>query len=165
MKSFVLFISFTCNILLSNAQTSTDTNTVKWRYGGFFSLGLAQGGTRNWSPGGDRFSLALNGFLSIAANREYKKWNWDNLAELNYGVVNTNSTGIIKNDDKIDLNSRLSFNINSRQKEHWRLGGHVNFRTQFADGFDYDNTPKKRISAFSGSCNICFFARLRILLF
>ena len=118
----------------------------KWSYGGNVSVALSQGGTRNWAPGGDRFTLAGNGFLNVYANHAKKKGHWDNMLEANYGMMNSASQGIIKNDDKLDLNTRWSREISKNKK--FRLGAHGNFRTQFVDGFDFDGPVKKRISAF-----------------
>lgn len=119
-----------------------------WKKGGSFSLALAQGGSRNWAPGGDRFSLAVNSFLTLYANKTINRRHWDNSVEATYGLVNTTLAGVIKNDDKLDILSRWSYELGKQEVRKWRLSVLANIRTQLTDGFDYDEAERRRISAF-----------------
>ena len=146
----VLFTSIFVN------ASSQNKNLTRWDKSGMASLTLAQGGTRNWAPGGDRFTLAINGFVTLYANRSKGKHHFDNTFEANYGLVNTRVAGVIKNDDKLDLNSRCTYELGKSDSKKWRIGTHSNFRTQFADGYDYDGTNRKRISAFLAPAILVF---------
>jgi hypothetical protein len=141
--------------ILINASAQ-NKDSIRWDKSGMISLTLAQGGTRNWAPGGDRFTLAVNGFITLQANRTKGKHHSDNILEANYGLVNTQVAGVIKNDDKLDFNSRLTYELGKADIKKWRIGTHTNFRTQFADGYDYDGTERKRISAFLAPAILLF---------
>jgi hypothetical protein len=121
---------------------------ASWKRGGIVSLTLSQGGTRNWAPGGDRFTLAANGFLHLYANHTKKRCHWDNSIDVNYGLLNSRTQGIIKNDDKLDFISRWSHELGKGEVHRFRYGALLNFRTQMQDGYDYDGDEVKRISAF-----------------
>ena len=149
--------------VFSQENTSSKNRAATWEKGGTFSATLSQGGTRNWAPGGDRFTLATNGFLYLYANRTRNKWTWKNSIEANYGLINTNSTGIIKNDDKLELLSQLSYSLGNNTNSNWRIAGLLNFRTQFADGYDYDSSVKKKNFCIFSSRNLCPFSGRSIL--
>jgi hypothetical protein len=122
-----------------------------WTKGGMISLTLSQGGTRNWAPGGERFSLASNGFLNLYANHTKGKWQFNTSLDANYGLMNTESWGGIKNDDKLEILNKWNIPIAKPSKKginRYRLGLTTNFRTQFADGYDYDGEQRKRVSSF-----------------
>ncbi len=153
MRKLLLTVLSACVCFGISAQTSTPAKSKKvktatWKRGGVVSLTLSQGGTRNWAPGGDRFTLASNGFLNLYANHTKGRMHWDNMLDVNYGLLNSNSQGIIKNDDKLDLVSKLGWTIGNKETSRFSLGTWMNFRTQLADGFDYDGDLPKRISAF-----------------
>ena len=134
-------------------KKTTKKNTVKgtWKRGGMISLAAAQGGTRNWAPGGERFTLSANGFLNLYANHTKGKCHWDNMMDANYGLLNTDKWGVVKNDDKLELLSKWGYEIakpNKKGVNRYRVGLTANFRTQFVDGYDYDGEQRKRISSF-----------------
>lgn len=68
-----------------------DTTNSLWRKGGLFSLNLSQGSLKNWSAGGDDFSLSINSFLNVFAFYKKDKYSWDNTLDLNFGYVKTTS--------------------------------------------------------------------------
>ena len=158
MRKLILTAIYTCICFGLWAQTiskevktkraKTVKQTSTWKRGGMVSLTLSQGGTRNWAPGGDRFTLAGNGFLNLYANNTRGRMHWNSMLDANYGLLNSSSQGIIKNDDKLDLVSRLGWTLGKRETSRFSLGAWMNFRTQFSDGFDYDGDLPKRISTF-----------------
>ncbi len=137
----------------SPSKLKTPAKRIKgsWQKGGIISLTLAQGGTRNWAPGGDRFSLAGNGFLNVYANHTKGKFQFNTIIDANYGLLLTEAWGAIKNDDKFEVLNKWNhpiFKANKKGITRFRVGLTTNFRTQFADGYDYDGDVRKRISAF-----------------
>jgi hypothetical protein len=124
---------------------AADPNKKGWQKGGLFSLNLAQGGSRNWAAGAEKFSFSTAAFLNLFANKQWGKHSWANSFDFSYAMVNTTSQGVRKTDDRIDLLSRYGYAL----KPKLDLSGLVNFRTQFTDGFNYDYRGKglqKRIS-------------------
>lgn len=130
----------------SNKAIKKDEDTTKslWRKGGLFSLNLAQGSLKNWSAGGDDFSLSINSFLNVFAFHKKNKYTWDNTLDLNFGYVKTTSLGARKNDDRIDLLSKYGYALQPKLS----LSGLFNFRTQVARGYNYDNNFNSLTSAF-----------------
>jgi hypothetical protein len=61
---------------------------------------------------------------------------WNNNLQVGYGVIKQGSNKKWwKNDDKIQITSKIGHKIS----KHWYLSGLVDFRTQFADGYNYPN--------------------------
>ncbi len=121
-----------------------DTTKRLWRTGGLFSLNIAQGSLSNWSAGGDNFSLSINSFLNAFAFYKKEKYSWDNTLDVNFGYVKTTSLGARKNDDRIDLLSKYGYAF----KPKLSLSGLFNFRTQMANGYNYNGNTKTLTSAF-----------------
>ncbi len=130
------------------AKTAKAAVKGTWQKGGMLNVAITQGGTRNWAPGGDRFTLAANGFFKAYANNTKGRNHWDNKVEANYGLQNTNKYGIVKNDDRFELFTKWSHEIGKGDKRKWSYGVLGNLRTQLFDGYDFDGVNKKRISSF-----------------
>lgn len=142
---FTLF-AFTLTLTLV-AQDNAGKATWKrgWKTGGLLSANIGQGGSRNWAAGSERFSLQGAAALNFWANREWRKNIWENTIDLSYAVVNTNTLGFRKTDDKIDLVSMFRHSI-TKKDNVVGIGAWFNMRTQFHDGYDHTQTPKQRIS-------------------
>ncbi|TAE17275.1 MAG: DUF3078 domain-containing protein [Bacteroidetes bacterium] len=130
-------------------KVKTVTPSV-WQKGGNISVALSQTGGQNWTPGADKFTLSANGLLYLYANQTKGRFHFDNWADINYGMQNSDAHGIIKNDDKLDVVSRWSREIGKKNdgKRYWRYSLHNNFRTQFTDGYMYSNGERTRVSGF-----------------
>lgn len=118
-----------------------------WKMGGNFSLNLGQGGSRNWAAGAEKFSFSLATYANLYANRTVGKWTWENTLDLGYALVNTTSLGVRKNDDKIDLFSKIGRDVG----HNLSISFVGNFRSQFTNGFDYNYLTKgykRRTSGF-----------------
>ena len=143
----MLFTAFAlCIFSTTFAQTTTDKKikNTKWKQGGIFSLVGAQSGTRNWTAAPEKFSLTGAANLYLFANKTWGKSTWDNNLELAYALTNTESNGIRKIDDKIDLFSRYGYFF----KDKLGVGIVGGFRTQFSNRYDYSEEPRKRLSGF-----------------
>ena len=115
-----------------------------WKKGGYLNLGLAQGGTSNWAAGGEKSSFSVNAHLNLYANLRSGKNRWTNNLDLFYAVIRTTSSGMRKNDDRIDYFTKYSYMF----KPKWGFGVVGTFRTQFTKGFDYSETPHRLTSDF-----------------
>jgi len=153
----VLFLSFMAMTFNSFAQDQTvkdlksdankeikkdklDSSKV-WNTGGIFNFNLGQGSQSNWAAGGDDFSFSLATYLGLHAFYKKGKYSWDNTLDLNYGVVNTTSAGTRKNDDRIDLLSKVGYALNPKLD----VAGLFNFHSQFAKGYQYNNDGSKTL--------------------
>lgn len=121
--------------------------TSKWERGLSLSFHVGQGGSRNWAPGAEKFSLWTDASLNVFANKKAGKFYWDNNLQLNYGVVNTHSGGVRKTDDKIDFTTKPGWSFFKKSG----VALLVNFRSQFYDGYNYNylnQDLKRKISSF-----------------
>jgi Protein of unknown function (DUF3078) len=137
MKKITLFTSLSFIINLSFSQSIDTAKTVKknWTKGGGFNIDFAQSSFTNWAAGGQN-AISISSLLNTFAN--YKKGNntWDNALILGYGMLQSGTTALRKNEDKIDLSSkygRYAF------YDHWYYSAILNFKSQFADGYNYPN--------------------------
>ncbi len=116
-----------------------------WKTGGLFSLNVGQGSQSNWAAGGDNFSFTLASYLGVYAFYKKDKISWDNTLDLNYGMVNTTTLGTRKNDDRIDMVSKVGYALNPKLS----VATLLNFHSQFSKGYDYSSsTSKKLLSNF-----------------
>ncbi len=132
------------DLALSSKENKDGKTKGAWTKGGLFSLNIAQGSSANWAAGAEKFSLSINGYMNLFANKKWGKNAWDNNLDLNYGLLNTTSQGVRKNNDLIDFRSKYSRQI----KKNLNFATLLNFRSQFADGYDYGVSPKRRISGW-----------------
>ena len=109
-----------------------------WKTGVSFSLSFAQGGSNNWAAGAEKFSVSLAAYASFFANKQFGKWEWNNTLDVGYALVNTTSQGVRKNDDKIDLFSKIGTSV-TRDMNFSIVG---NFRSQFTNGYNYNYLGK-----------------------
>lgn len=116
-----------------------------WTKGGIFTVNLSQGASKNWAAGAEQSSFSINSIVQAFAFYKKNKISWDNTFNGQYGIVNASSIGTRKNDDRIDVLSKLGYAID---KSKWSVTLLGNIRTQFTEGFDYSNTPAKRNSDF-----------------
>jgi Protein of unknown function (DUF3078) len=112
-----------------------DTSKKAWKKGGLFNLNFGQTSLSNWAAGGDKLSLNINSLLNLHAYYAKDRKSWDNSLDLAMGYVKTTSLGSRKSDDRIDLLSKYGYKLSNTGK--WYASALLNFRTQFAPGFNY----------------------------
>lgn len=131
-KSSYLFIALISFLLIfeTHAQDTTKHSTK----GGFISLNLNQVQLINWAAGGENsFSSTLIG--NAFANYKKDKHIWDNSIDIAYGLLKPGDLDWRKNEDRLEVNSKLGRQL----KEKLYLTFLLNFKSQFAKGFDYPN--------------------------
>jgi hypothetical protein len=106
-----------------------------WKLGGIVTVNAQQVSLTNWAAGGNS-SISLSGLINVFARYHKGKIVWDNNLQLGYGVIKQGSNKKWwKNDDKIQITSKLG----REAAKHWYYSALVDFRTQFADGYNYPN--------------------------
>jgi hypothetical protein len=125
--------------------TKDPNDTIKqtWKTGGIYNLTFNQAALSNWSAGGDNSAISLSTLLDIYAFYTDGRRSWDNTLTLAYGLTNTTSLGSRKTDDRIDLVSKYGYDVGKK----WYLSGLVNFRTQFAKGYNYPDVNTKVLTS------------------
>lgn len=109
-------------------------DTSYWAKSGKLTFLFNQSAFSNWVAGGDN-SLAgnLSGFYAF--NYKKDKWLWNNRIDVAYGLTkNDDSDFTKKTDDKLEINSIVGL----KAKGYWSYSAFLNFKTQFATGYDYD---------------------------
>lgn len=150
MKSYAIALLFSLYSFITFAQvTDSEKNlrtlpadtTEGWKKGGVFSLNLAQTSLTNWASGGQN-SFAVNGLLSTFANYKMGKTSWVNSLDMGYGLIKQGSVGYRKTDDKFDFLSKYGYEA----FKNFYYAGLLNFRTQMAPGYKYNDAGNEKIS-------------------
>lgn len=110
-----------------------------WKTGGVVTIGGQQVSLTNWAAGGQS-SISANGLLSLFATYIKGENTWSSNLDLAYGVVKQgNNKSWWKNDDRIQLTSK--YGRKAFRKVYY--SGLLDFRTQFAEGYNYPNDSVK----------------------
>jgi hypothetical protein len=129
-------------LLLSFGITQAQNDTI-WRNGGLFNFNFNQANFYQWA-GGNNNSLALNGLVSVFAKYKKGNWTWDNTGDFALGGIKQGEGGELrKSDDRIDINSKLGYDVGHKLFFSFLSG----FRTQFTEGFVFNKDGSRaRIS-------------------
>ncbi|MCO5286124.1 MAG: DUF3078 domain-containing protein [Chitinophagaceae bacterium] len=155
LKQYLLTTGFLLFTLASFGQDQTVTGLKKaanagkelpkndtaknWTTGGIFNINIGQGSQKNWAAGGDDFSFSLNSYFGLWARYKKDKISWDNSANFNYGILNTTSQKTRKNDDRIDLSSKVGYALSKKLNAAFL----ANFQSQFSKGYSYKSDGSK----------------------
>jgi hypothetical protein len=129
--SFALIILFTA--YQSVAQETADTTKI-WKIDGNTSINFSQVSLTNWAEGGDG-SFSGTFLFNINANKKKNKHYWDNNFALEYGLVKSESEGLKKSVDRINLSSKYGYELSKK----WFLSALYDYKTQMSDGYNYPN--------------------------
>jgi hypothetical protein len=131
-------------------DTSYKPNKNGWIRGAALNMTLNQIGNSNWiAAGSERFSLSVAGTLNAFANRKWGRKYWDNMLDINYGIMNTTSLGLRKINDRVEMYSKYGYRPKNWNKVSVSFFGQL--RTQLTSGYEYDymgTTDKRRNSGF-----------------
>ncbi len=122
-------------------------DTSYWAFPGVTGLNFSQTAFVNWAEGGQN-SIAGNAFIRLNANYKKKKLLWNNNLSAEYGMFYSAANQNFqwrKNTDKFSLTSNFGY----QATKHWYYAALVDFKTQFAKGYDYpDNSTRTYVSDF-----------------
>ena len=106
-----------------------------WTKRGTSSLLINQAAFDNWVSGGtNTVGVIFSG--DYEANLRKGKNMWDNRLILGYGIKKNKGTIEQKSEDVINLTTKYRHQIDS---SHWYFGAAANFKTQFTNGYEYDD--------------------------
>jgi len=129
----LLAVITTC-ALTAQIKVEEDTTVNGWKKGGFFSFSFNQVSLTNWAAGGESalsVTALASGFIKYRKNDTY----FETVLDAGYGFITTKSQSLRKNEDKLELNSKFG----KKAKGKFYYAGMMNFRTQFAPGFNFPN--------------------------
>jgi hypothetical protein len=125
------------------SKDPNDTTKMTWKTGGLISLTFNQAALSNWSAGGDKSALALNSLVNLYAFYVDGRRSWDNFLNMQYGIANTTSLGTRKTGDNFNVTSKYGYDLGKK----WYLTGLLDFRTQFAPGYNYPDANTKVLTS------------------
>ena len=117
-----------------------DTLPPKWWQGGVLQLTGSQVQLTDWAAGG---SSGVSGVANLNAFRNLRtgRTAWDNAIMLTYGLVAGYHRHAKKTDDRLELNMRIGRQLKEGGTHY--ASALVQFRTQFAEGYDPRNDTVK----------------------
>lgn len=125
------------SIVLTKNDTTTriKKDTVKhWKTGGFSMLTFSQIKLSHWTAGGED-AYSTTGVLNLFGNYKKDEVIWDNSLDLGYGLMKFDHKRVRKNEDKIELNSKVGYKAFGKVY----YSALLNYRTQFSNGYNYPN--------------------------
>lgn len=127
----LLFVLMTPAFLFAQeAEEEAAVDTV-WKFGGFAQINLNQVALVNWAAGGNSsVSAAVLG--NAFANFKRNRLSWNNSFDGNLGIIRQQGA-VRKNEDRLELNSDVNYEF----RKHWQLTTLMNFKSQFAYGFEF----------------------------
>jgi hypothetical protein len=132
-----------CLILAIPVMSQEKKDTTYWKSSGNISVNFSELSFSNWAAGG-KSSISGVGLINYSAIYSKDKINWENNFNFGYGLIKEGKNDVTKSEDKIDINSKLGLKSSYEKLLYTAL---FNFRTQFANGYNYLNTIN-RISGF-----------------
>ncbi len=133
----VALLFFILGLQQSSAQNVLLADTVKhWDFNGNFGVTFNQISFINWAKGGEN-SISGTSFANLFANYHKNRWEWNNYLLLSYGLVRQGDKeeSFRKSEDRIELNTKLGYK--QWTSLFWTFN--MNFKTQFAPGYNYPN--------------------------
>lgn len=140
MKQIIAIATLVLFSLVLSAQTEKDTT---WKSGTSGTITFSQVALTNWAAGGEN-SYSADGQFNFFANYKKNKTAWANTLDLAYGLVKIQDDDLKKANDQINFESKLGYDAGKM----WNYSLMFNFRTQFAEGYQYDTDPRTLISDF-----------------
>ena len=134
-KVLLLFFSITFTVY---AQDTTKVPDWGWKHSLVGGLNLTQVAFTDWAQGGEN-ALAWGLSLEGKSVNDLEKSNWSNSYKFAFGQARLGNLGLRKTDDKIDLETVLTY----------KFGTYVNpyaaatLKSQFAQGYKYDGVGNK----------------------
>jgi hypothetical protein len=114
-----------------------------WQKEATVALNMTQSNFDNFVQGGEN-STAWQFLSGVKFVNDQKKINWANSGKFEYGNTKTGSRAAQKSVDEIKLESVLTYKVGKLLNPYVSATG----ETQFAAGYDYNQSPKMEISNF-----------------
>lgn len=115
-------------------RIAKDDTLRDWNFKGVHSLQFNQMSFTNWAAGGEN-TISLAAFVNYTIDYQKDKWRWENIIDLGFGVIQEGENPMRKNEDRIDIVSKLGYKAAKNLQYSFRS----NFKTQFAPGYNFPN--------------------------
>ncbi len=146
MISSLLVLLLLIPVTSAWAQDDAAEDSLAWKTNLNALLAGSQASYNNWSEGGIN-SLAFTASLSGDATRRSLSWAQKHEMRLAIGSIKQDTVDFRKGDDLISLVSTFQYH-DATTFAKWNPTASIDFRTQFANGFDYSGAEPVKVSSF-----------------
>jgi hypothetical protein len=137
-----------------NARDKKTLDTIGWEHTGFFIFNVNQAALSNWSSGGERFLIGINGIFNYSSHHRKGKFTKDSYLDIELGVVEAASfRKFRKTTDRCDITMELEHSIRNSKLNYGLL---FNFNSQIFGGHNYSVAEHNKISSFLSPGKILF---------
>ncbi len=136
MKKNILVLVFSLMIFPLLAQEEEPADTA-WKFGGVGTFTMSQVALYQWAAGGEP-SISAAALLNVYLNYNKDNVSWENTLDLGYGLIRQGEKDEAltkKSNDRIEFSSQYGL----QASKAWYYSALINFRTQFAEGYNYPN--------------------------
>ena len=139
MRNIILSIAI-LGLCISAGQAA---ETSPWQHQMAGGVNFSQVALKDWAQGGEE---ALNWTLNVNGKsaRETEKISWNNTYKFAFGQTKLGGQGVRKTDDKIDLETVLTYKLGTLINPYFG----ATFKSQFASGYQYGDLGKVGVSQF-----------------
>ena len=130
--------------LSSRKMKSLDS--AGWEKTGFFIFNVNQAALSDWSSGGERFLIGINGIVNYALHHQKGKYSKDSYIDIELGAVEASSfRKFRKTTDRFDVTLELDHSTSNKNLYYGLL---FNLNTQLLGGHNYLVAGHNKISSF-----------------
>ncbi len=137
-----LLVLFFCSSVFLVSQT--EPPKPDWTHTLVSGFTVTQVSHTNWAQGGEN-ALAYTLTFDGKSVRDVTTTNWSNSYKIAYGQTRLGSKGLRKIEDKIELESVLTYKIGTSINPY----ASATFKSQFDDGFKYDDVANTKVKTSS----------------
>ena len=130
-------------LAMTVAAAQGEESDSPWQHQLAGSVNFSQVALKDWAQGGEE---ALNWTWNVNGNsaRETEKISWNNTYKFAFGQTKLGDQGVRKTDDKIDLETVLTYKLGTLINPYFG----ATFKSQFANGYQYGDLDKVGVSQF-----------------
>ncbi len=135
LTSFTLIsLCLTFSSMAQNAPSVPDT-LAGWSQSWEVGLTGSQASYSNWSQGGVN-NIAATGSSDFIAKYRQNRFSYSFQLVTRFGQTRIQDEGVRKTDDRLAVRNRFLYDL-AEDDSDFKLFSNINFRTQFAEGFNY----------------------------
>ena len=141
-----LFSQKTQDIQKTSTRKMKDLDSTGWEKTGFLIFNVNQASLSDWSGGGERFLIGINGIINYALHHEKGKYSKDTYIDIELGAVEASSfKKFRKTTDRFDVTMEIDHTTSNK---HLFYGLLFNLNTQLLGGHNYAVAGHNKISSF-----------------
>lgn len=121
-------------------------DSIEWEKTGFFIFNVNQAALSDWSSGGERFLIGINGILNYTLHHQKGKYSKDSYIDVELGAVEAASfKKFRKTTDRFDITMEMDHSTSNKNIFYGLL---VNVNTQLLGGHNYALPDSNKTSGF-----------------